>query len=121
MGRSLSDGTCFKKQREVAPEHYEVSARIAVSWIDVVTTSGIATGHAPIWARSRLSAGVGEAALGPGVRDHAGKRACFCAAGRLLHRRHRHQLRGDFHNLDPERLARLLAFTRSQGEVQLTA
>ncbi len=24
---------------------------------------------------------------------------------------------GDFHNLDPERLARLLAFTRSQGEI----
>jgi len=39
-------GTCFKKQREVAPEHFEYSARLATGFMDAVCTSGVATGHA---------------------------------------------------------------------------
>ena len=38
-------GTAFKKQREVNPADYGKSAAIATSHMDVVTTSGIATGH----------------------------------------------------------------------------
>lgn len=38
-------GTAFKKQREVDPSDYNNSARIATHFMDVVTTSGIATGH----------------------------------------------------------------------------
>ena len=38
-------GTAFKKQREVAIENYAQSAAIATNYMDVVTTSGIATGH----------------------------------------------------------------------------
>ena len=39
-------GTAFKKQRPVAPADYAISARIAGGYMDVVTTSGIATGNA---------------------------------------------------------------------------
>lgn len=38
-------GTAFKKQRAVLPADYAVSAHIAAQYMDVVTTSGIATGH----------------------------------------------------------------------------
>jgi predicted TIM-barrel enzyme len=39
-------GTAFKKQREVAPADYALSAGIACRFMDVVTTSGAATGEA---------------------------------------------------------------------------
>lgn len=111
-------GTCFKKQREVAPEHYEVSARIAASWMDVVTTSGVATGHAPdIGKIETFRRGVGAAALAlaSGITPEnahvfAPLVDCFIVGTGISYE-------GDFHNLDPERLERLLAFTRSQGEV----
>ena len=38
-------GTAFKKQREVKPADYAKAAQIAGSFMDVVTTSGIATGN----------------------------------------------------------------------------
>ena len=38
-------GTAFKKQREVAPARYGDAARHAVPFMDVITTSGVATGH----------------------------------------------------------------------------
>ena len=39
-------GTAFKKQRPVDPKDYETSATLAANYMDVVTTSGIATGNA---------------------------------------------------------------------------
>ena len=39
-------GTAFKKQRPVDPKDYNVSAMLAANYMDVVTTSGIATGNA---------------------------------------------------------------------------
>ena len=39
-------GTAFKKQREVKPEMYAYSGRLAAAHMDIVVTSGIATGHA---------------------------------------------------------------------------
>lgn len=115
-------GTCFKKQREVAPEHYEVSARIAASWMDVVTTSGIATAHAPELSKiEAFRRGVGDAALAlaSGITpENADLFAplvdCFIVGTGISYE-------GDFHNLDPDRLARLLAFSRSQGEVMTPA
>jgi len=38
-------GTAFKKQREVAPEEYSNAAKAAMPFMDVITTSGIATGE----------------------------------------------------------------------------
>lgn len=111
-------GTCFKKQREVAPEHYEVSATNAASWMDVVTTSGIATGHAPELSKiETFRRGVGDAtlALASGLTpDNAHIFAalvdCFII-GTGINRS------GDFHNFDPAKLERLMAFVRQQGEV----
>ena len=39
-------GTAFKKQRPVHPKDYNMSATLAANYMDVVTTSGIATGNA---------------------------------------------------------------------------
>ena len=39
-------GTAFKKQREVDPKDYAAAASLACHFMDVVTTSGIATGEA---------------------------------------------------------------------------
>ncbi len=39
-------GTAFKKQRVVDPGDYATAASIASHWMDVVTTSGVATGNA---------------------------------------------------------------------------
>ncbi|MBX2838670.1 MAG: adenine phosphoribosyltransferase [Gammaproteobacteria bacterium] len=47
-------GTAFKKQREVLPEHYAGSASIASGYMDVVTTSGIATGHSADLSKIRV-------------------------------------------------------------------
>lgn len=115
-------GTCFKKQREVAPEHYGVSAKIAASWMDVVTTSGLATGHAADLgkvATFREAVGSTALALGSGITpenaaDYAPLVDCFIIGTGINYP-------GDFHNLDPEKLARLLAFTRGQGEAVLPA
>ena len=38
-------GTAFKKQREVAPHRYADAAGHAATFMDVITTSGVATGH----------------------------------------------------------------------------
>jgi hypothetical protein len=54
----------FQEAGEVALEYYKDSARIAVSWMDVVTTSGIAMGHAPDLDKIEIfRLGVGDAAL----------------------------------------------------------
>lgn len=111
-------GTCFKKQREIAPEHYGVSAKIAVSWMDVVTTSGIATGHAPELSKiETFRRGTGDAplALASGLTPEnahtfAALVDCFII-GTGINRD------GDFHNFDPAKLERLMAFVRRQGEV----
>eukprot|EP00658_Telonema_sp_P-2_P066320 TRINITY_DN55367_c0_g1_i1.p1 TRINITY_DN55367_c0_g1~~TRINITY_DN55367_c0_g1_i1.p1 ORF type:complete len:509 (+),score=116.14 TRINITY_DN55367_c0_g1_i1:79-1605(+) len=39
-------GVCFKKQRVVHARDAGIAARVASQWMDVVTTSGVATGHA---------------------------------------------------------------------------
>ena len=40
-------GVAFKKQREVSPIHYKLSAEIATGFMDIVCTSGTKTGSAP--------------------------------------------------------------------------
>ncbi|MGB3390586.1 MAG: hypothetical protein WBA88_21695 [Pseudaminobacter sp.] len=108
-------GTCFKKQREVAPEHYEVSATIAASWMDVVTTSGIATGHAPELSKiETFRRGVGDAplALASGLTPEnahifAPLVDCFIIGTGI-------NQPGDLHYFDPGKLERLMGFVRQQ-------
>jgi len=58
-------GTAFKKQREVDPANYGKSAEIAAGYMDVVTTSGIATGQeADLNKIEDFRNNVGDAPLG---------------------------------------------------------
>lgn len=101
-------GTAFKKQRNVAPADYETSARLAVSFMDVVTTSGIATGHEADHGKiEAFRRGIGDRplALASGITpDNAASYAdvdCFMVATGI-------NLDDDFYNIDPTRLARLI-------------
>ena len=109
-------GTAFKKQRPVAPSDHETAARTATGWMDAVTTSGVATGKAA--DRAKIAAfrrGCGDAplALASGVTPENAVGyapdvdAMLVATG--INRA------GDFYEIDPTRLRRLLAVTRSAG------
>ena len=105
-------GTAFKKQRPVDPEHWQDAAREAVAFMDVVTTSGIATGHeADLTKIEDFRAGIGDRALAlasgitpDNAHSYADVDAFMVATG--INRE------GDFHNIDPHRLAGLLRITR---------
>lgn len=109
-------GTAFKKQREIAPGHYETSAAIAAGRMDVVTTSGIATGKEADMAKiANFRRGVGETALAlasgvtpENAASYATDVDCFLVATGINHE-------GDFYNIDLERLVHLLQVTRALG------
>lgn len=107
-------GTAFKKQRPVDPERWQDAAREAVRFMDVVTTSGPATGEeaGPNKVRQfRAGTGAAPLALASGVTpenatDYAEVDAFLVATG--INRA------GDFYRIDPARLARLM---RVAGEI----
>jgi predicted TIM-barrel enzyme len=109
-------GVSFKKQRPVDPALNRRSAEIALPFMDVVTTSGIATGHeAEDTKIADFRAGLGDAplALASGVTPENAARYgsdvdCFLVATGI-------NREGDFYNIDPARLDALLAVTRSMG------
>ncbi len=108
-------GTAFKKQRPVDAAHWQDAAREAVPFMEVVTTSGAATGEEAGGRKVRcFRAGAGEAplALASGItpenaRDYADADAFLVATG--INRA------GDFYNIAPSRLARLMRVTREIG------
>lgn len=109
-------GTCFKKQREVDPADYARSATLATEWMDVVCTSGVATGHAADAGKiSTFRKAMGDAplALASGITpenaaQYASDVDCFLVATGI-------NLPGDFYNIDPARLDTLLTLTRQLG------
>ena len=109
-------GTAFKKQRGVAPEAYAAAARIAAGHMDVVTTSGIATGAAADLSKiAAFRDAVGGQALGlaSGVTpENAGVYAphvdAILVATGINHD-------GDFYNIDPARLGHLIRVCRNAG------
>ena len=108
-------GTAFKKQREVEAADYEVSARLAVAHMDVVTTSGKATGQeADVDKIAAFRRGVGDAplAIASGITpDNAANYAeadCFMVATGI-------NVEGDFYNIDAKRLARLMKVSAGLG------
>ena len=109
-------GTAFKKQRPVAPDNHEAAARTAAAWMDAVTTSGVATGRAA--DRAKIAAfrrGCGDAplALASGVTpENAAGYAPDVDAMLVATGINRDD---DFYEIDPARLRRLLAVTRSAG------
>lgn len=113
-------GTCFKKQREVAPEHYSAAAREACAFMDVVTTSGVATGQeADLGKIETFRAAIGDKplALASGITpENAASYAdvdCFMVATGI-------NIPGNFYDIDPERLTTLMRVTRTLGQEQLT-
>lgn len=109
-------GTAFKKQRAVQPEEFEAAARIASRYMDAVTTSGVATGHSA--EASKIEAfrtGCADQALAvaSGVTpDNAV--ACAGLVDAILVATGINRT-GDFYNIEPMRLRRLLAVCREVG------
>lgn len=101
-------GTAFKKQRQVDPAHWQDAAREAVPFMDVVTTSGLATGEeADLRKVRRFRAGVGDAplALASGITPENAERYADVDAFMVATGINRS---GDFYNIDSARLARLM-------------
>ncbi len=109
-------GVCFKKQRPVDPSLNEYSARLALPFMDVVTTSGIATGQATDQTKIidfRRGLGLASFAIASGVtpenaHHYAADVDCFLVATGI-------NRPGDFYNIDPARLSALLDLTRAYG------
>lgn len=107
-------GTAFKKQREVDPSHYAKSARIATKYMDVVVTSGIATGHAAdVGKIETFREHCGETALGLASGITPENAAQYVDAVDLFMVATGINFEGDFYNIDPARLKQLMDFTQS--------
>jgi uncharacterized protein len=109
-------GTCFKKQREVLPQHHEYAARLAARFMDAVCTSGVATGQAADLTKIKtFRRGIGDAALAlasgitpENAAEYGDDVDCFMVATGI-------NKPGDFYNIDAARLAKLLKFARHKG------
>lgn len=101
-------GTAFKSQRVVPTDQYPSAARIAKRHMDVVTTSGLATGVAADAAKIKtFREAVGEGALGlasgvspENVKSYAPYVDVILVATGI-------NREGDFYNIDPKRLGLL--------------
>ena len=109
-------GTAFKKQRPVDPKDYACAAGIAGGFMDVVTTSGIATGHSADLGKLAEFRGAlpdRPIALASGVTpDNATDYDmvdCFMVATGI-------NFENDFYNIDPARLLQLVDVCRDMGE-----
>ncbi len=101
-------GTAFKKQRKIDPQDYGRSALLASQFMDVVTTSGVATGHEAEASKIetfRNSIGETALALASGITPENAPIYddvdCFMVAIGINHE-------DDFYNIDPRRLSRLV-------------
>ncbi|MEM7258498.1 MAG: adenine phosphoribosyltransferase [Pseudomonadota bacterium] len=104
-------GTAFKKQREVSPDDYARSASIATGFMDVVTTSGIATGHSADLNKIqtfRDACGEQPLALASGITPDNITEYLPAIDAVLVATGVNYQ--DDFYHIDPQRLARLMEF-----------
>ena len=108
-------GTAFKKQRPVDPQDHARAAAIAGGYMDVVTTSGIATGKsADIDKLDQFRASLPDRpiALASGITPENahdyGMVDCFMVATGI-------NIEDDFYTIDPARLARLVTICRKMG------
>ncbi len=107
-------GTAFKKQREVDPAQYGKSARIATRYMDVVVTSGVATGHAAdVGKIETFRTQCGDTALGLASGITPQNAAHYAEAVDLFMVATGINFDGDFYNIDPERLAHLMDLTQT--------
>ena len=107
-------GTAFKKQREVDPSQYGKSARIATRFMDVVVTSGVATGHAAdVGKIQTFRDECGDTALGLASGITPDNAAHYADAVDLFMVATGINFDGDFYNIDPDRLKRLMDTTQT--------
>jgi hypothetical protein len=109
-------GTCFKKQREVAPEKYEYAASLAVRYMDAVCTSGVATGYAADIDKIRtFRRGMGDHALtlASGITPENARLYMDDVDGFMVATGINRD--GDFYNIEAAKLSRLLKLTREHG------
>ncbi|MEM9676689.1 MAG: BtpA/SgcQ family protein [Pseudomonadota bacterium] len=101
-------GTAFKKQREVSTDNYATSAALACAQMDVVTTSGIATGQSADIQKIevfRKACGDTPLALASGITaENVGRYAPLVDAVLVATGIN---IEGDFYNIDAKRLAQL--------------
>lgn len=109
-------GTAFKKQRPVEPDAFGRAAGLACDWMDVVCTSGLATGvEADDSKIATFRAAIGDKplALASGITpENAARYAevdAFMVATGINYD-------DNFYDIDPKRLRRLLDETESLGE-----
>ncbi len=106
-------GTAFKKQREVEPSNYAKSARIATNYMDVVVTSGVATGHAAdVGKIETFRENCGDTALGLASGITPENAAQYADAVDLFMVATGINFEGDFYNIDPDRLSHLMDLIR---------
>ncbi len=101
-------GTAFKKQRPVEPQYYNIAARVAANHMDVVTTSGIATGNAAAVEKiSKFRAALPDTpiALASGITSKNAENYsmvdCFMVATGI-------NVDNDFYNIDTDKLKQLI-------------
>ena len=107
-------GTAFKKQRETDPSTYGYSAQLACNHMDIVVTSGVATGHAADVGKIKtFRENCGDTALGlasgitpENAHDYAADVDLFMVATGI-------NFDGDFYNIDPARLQKLMTVIQS--------
>ncbi|MEJ6710464.1 MAG: BtpA/SgcQ family protein [Amylibacter sp.] len=106
-------GTAFKKQREVDESRYSDVAREACPFMEVITTSGVATGQeADLGKIEIFRAAIGDRpmALASGISPKNARNYsdvdCFMVATGINEP-------GNFYDIDPTRLAELMSITRS--------
>ncbi|XHX61296.1 adenine phosphoribosyltransferase [Pseudosulfitobacter sp. SM2401] len=106
-------GTAFKKQREVDPSRYGDAARESCPFMDVITTSGVATGQeADLGKIETFRAAIGDRpmALASGISpENAQAYAdvdCFMVATGI-------NKPDNFYDIDAGRLAELMSITRT--------
>lgn len=109
-------GTAFKKQRDVDPSRYGDAARAACPCMDVITTSGVATGQeADLGKIEMFRAAIGERpmALASGITPENARNYrdvdCFMVATGINEA-------GNFYDIDLERLKMLTAICRDIGK-----
>ena len=113
-------GTAFKKQREVDAIRYGDAAREACPYMDVITTSGVATGQeADLGKIETFRAAIGDRplALASGISPENARAYadvdCFMVATGINEP-------GNFYDIDPGRLAALMSITRTLSKGSLS-
>ena len=109
-------GTAFKKQRPIAPKNFGISAEIAAKYMDVVTTSGVATGTAADVGKLEVFRSAlpnTPLALASGINPdnilNYSMVDCFMVATGI-------NKTDDFYNIDPSKLRLLMSRCKEIGD-----